>query len=115
MVALTFDDGPHPEHTPRILEVLRRHDAPAAFFCIGLHALAYSGVVRRIADEGHTLGNHTWSHAYLPDLGPIELHRQLSFTAEAIAAAAGAARCRGSGPRTAGAAPNSWSGWRSRG
>ncbi|MFJ3788492.1 polysaccharide deacetylase family protein [Kitasatospora sp. NPDC090091] len=89
VVALTFDDGPHPEHTPRILDVLRRHDAPAAFFCIGLHALAHPGVVHRIAAEGHTLGNHTWSHAYLPDLGPIELQRQLSFTAEAIAAAAG--------------------------
>ncbi|WP_395298154.1 polysaccharide deacetylase family protein [Kitasatospora hibisci] len=89
LVALTFDDGPHPEHTPRILDVLRRHEAPAAFFCIGLHALAYPGVVRRIAAEGHTLGNHTWSHAYLPDLGPIELRRQLSFTAEAIAAAGG--------------------------
>ncbi|MCG6494173.1 polysaccharide deacetylase family protein [Kitasatospora sp. A2-31] len=89
VVALTFDDGPHPEHTPRILDVLRRHEAPAAFFCIGLHALAYPGVVRRVAAEGHTLGNHTWSHAYLPDLGPIGLHRQLSFTAEAIAAATG--------------------------
>ncbi|MGW4895266.1 polysaccharide deacetylase family protein [Kitasatospora sp. NPDC004240] len=89
LVALTFDDGPHPEHTPRILDVLRRHEAPAAFFCIGLHALAHPDVVRRIAAEGHTLGNHTWSHAYLPDLGPVELHRQLSFTAEAIAAAGG--------------------------
>ncbi|MFB6893259.1 polysaccharide deacetylase family protein [Kitasatospora sp. NPDC056327] len=89
VVALTFDDGPHPEFTPQVLDVLRRHDAPAAFFCIGLHALAHPGVVRRAAAEGHILGNHTWSHAYLPDLGPIGLGRQLGFTRDALARACG--------------------------
>ncbi len=88
LVALTFDDGPHPRYTPQVLDVLARFDAPAAFFCIGLHALAHPAVVRRIAAEGHTLGNHTWSHAYLPDLGPIGLGDQLGFTADALAHAA---------------------------
>ncbi|MED7952915.1 polysaccharide deacetylase family protein [Streptomyces sp. BE303] len=89
MVALTFDDGPDPEFTPQVLDVLRRYDAPAAFFCIGLHVLAHPGVVRRTAAEGHTLGNHSWSHAYLPDLGPIGLREQLGHTSEALAEAAG--------------------------
>ncbi|MFE2110574.1 polysaccharide deacetylase family protein [Kitasatospora sp. NPDC059463] len=89
LVALTFDDGPHPEFTPQVLDVLRRHDAPAAFFCIGLNVLAHPEVVRRIADAGQTLGNHTWSHAYLPDLGPVGLARQLGHTREAIAEACG--------------------------
>ncbi|MGW4892734.1 polysaccharide deacetylase family protein [Kitasatospora sp. NPDC004240] len=89
VVALTFDDGPHPVHTPQVLDVLRRLDAPAAFFCVGLHALAHPGLVRRIVDEGHTLGNHTWSHAYLPELGPAALRRQLDLTGEVLADAAG--------------------------
>ncbi|WP_327064012.1 polysaccharide deacetylase family protein [Kitasatospora purpeofusca] len=92
LVALTFDDGPHPVHTPQVLDVLARYGAPAAFFCIGLHALAHPGVVRRIAAEGHTLGNHSWSHAYLPDLGPIGLRAQLGFTADALAHACGGTR-----------------------
>ncbi|MEV0192907.1 polysaccharide deacetylase family protein [Kitasatospora purpeofusca] len=92
LVALTFDDGPHPEYTPQVLDVLARYDAPAAFFCIGLHALAHPGVVRRIAAGGHTLGNHSWSHAYLPDLGPIGLREQLGFTADALARACGGTR-----------------------
>ncbi|MFJ8431351.1 polysaccharide deacetylase family protein [Kitasatospora sp. NPDC094019] len=91
VVALTFDDGPHPEWTPQVLDALARYDAPAAFFCIGLHALAHPGVVRRTAAEGHTLGNHSWSHAYLPDLGPIGLRDQLGFTADALARACGGA------------------------
>ncbi|MER6366083.1 polysaccharide deacetylase family protein [Kitasatospora sp. NPDC001527] len=89
LVALTFDDGPHPEFTPQVLDVLERHDAPAAFFCIGLNALAHPGVVRRIARAGRTLGNHTWSHAYLPDLGPNGLALQLGRTREVLAEACG--------------------------
>ncbi|MFI5527127.1 polysaccharide deacetylase family protein [Kitasatospora sp. NPDC051853] len=89
-VALTFDDGPHPEHTPQVLELLARHGIRAAFFCIGLHALAHPELVRRIVAEGHVLGNHTWSHAYLPDLGPAGLRHQLGSTGEALAEASGA-------------------------
>ncbi|MBB4950888.1 peptidoglycan/xylan/chitin deacetylase (PgdA/CDA1 family) [Kitasatospora gansuensis] len=88
-VALTFDDGPHPENTQRVLELLRRHDVRATFFCIGLNALAHPALVRRIVEEGHLLGNHTWSHAYLPDLGREGLRQQLDFTAEVLAEASG--------------------------
>ncbi|MFE2722228.1 polysaccharide deacetylase family protein [Kitasatospora sp. NPDC059327] len=89
LVALTFDDGPHPRYTPQVLDVLARYAAPATFFCIGLHALAHPAVVRRISAEGHALGNHSWSHAYLPDLGPAGLADQLGFTADALTHAAG--------------------------
>lgn len=61
-VALTFDDGPHPEVTPRVLEGLRRAQAPASFFLVGNRAVEAPGLVRRIQAEGHEVGNHTWSH-----------------------------------------------------
>ncbi len=61
-VYLTFDDGPHPEHTPRVLDVLRQHDARATFFVVGRECERYPEIVRRIVDEGHTLGNHTHTH-----------------------------------------------------
>lgn len=60
LIALTFDDGPHPATTPAILEVLRRHDARATFFLIGERATAYPELVREIAASGHELGNHLW-------------------------------------------------------
>jgi peptidoglycan/xylan/chitin deacetylase (PgdA/CDA1 family) len=59
---LTFDDGPHPEHTPALLELLATHDARATFFLIGREAERHPELVARILDRGHTLGNHSWSH-----------------------------------------------------
>lgn len=59
---LTFDDGPNPEYTPRLLDLLAAHDARATFFLIGAHAERYPELVRRIVEEGHALGNHSWSH-----------------------------------------------------
>jgi peptidoglycan-N-acetylglucosamine deacetylase len=88
-VALTFDDGPHPDYTPRVLEILARYDARATFFCIGLNALAYPELVARTAEEGHQVGNHTWSHPYLPDLTRDEVLRQVDATNEALAKASG--------------------------
>ena len=61
-IALTFDDGPHPEHTPRLLDVLAERQLTATFFAIGELAAQHPDLVRRIAAEGHELGNHTWSH-----------------------------------------------------
>jgi peptidoglycan/xylan/chitin deacetylase (PgdA/CDA1 family) len=62
-IALTFDDGPHPEHTPRLLDQLAEHHACGTFFVIGERAARHPDIVRRIVDEGHELGNHTWSHS----------------------------------------------------
>lgn len=61
-IALTFDDGPHPQHTAEVLDVLMKHRAPAAFFCIGREAERHPELVRRIAEEGHVLGNHSYAH-----------------------------------------------------
>lgn len=61
-VALTFDDGPSPKDTPRLLDILRDKQVPATFFVIGERAERYPEIVRRAAEEGHLIGNHTWSH-----------------------------------------------------
>ena len=70
LLALTFDDGPDPRWTPAILDILKRENVPATFFIIGKNGQTYPDLVRRIADEGHELGNHTFTH---PNLGEIPL------------------------------------------
>ena len=62
-VYLTFDDGPSPETTPRILDTLRAHGAKATFFVVGRQAAAHPEIVRRMLDEGHTVGGHTYHHS----------------------------------------------------
>ncbi|RSM49866.1 polysaccharide deacetylase [Actinoplanes sp. ATCC 53533] len=62
-VALTFDDGPDPVQTPRLLDLLKRERVKATFCVVGRNVAAYPGLVRRIAAEGHTLCNHTWNHS----------------------------------------------------
>lgn len=59
---LTFDDGPHPEATPFILNELKKYNALATFFCIGKNVIEQPAVFKRIVDEGHTIGNHTHHH-----------------------------------------------------
>ena len=65
-LALTFDDGPNPVATPRLLEVLARHNARATFFLIGEHVRQYPALAHEIAATGHTIGNHTQTHPWLP-------------------------------------------------
>ena len=62
VVALTFDDGPNPVHTPRLLDVLARHRAKATFFMLGRAARAYPELVEAVAEAGHAIGNHSHSH-----------------------------------------------------
>lgn len=62
-VYLTFDDGPHPEVTPWVLDTLAAHQAKATFFCVGKHAAQHPALLRRITEEGHSAGHHTWDHA----------------------------------------------------
>ena len=63
-VHLTFDDGPDPHWTPRVLEVLARHGVTATFFMVGQQALAHPEVARAVAAAGHRLGNHSFSHRH---------------------------------------------------
>jgi peptidoglycan/xylan/chitin deacetylase (PgdA/CDA1 family) len=68
-IALTIDDGPSPEYTPQVLQLLERYRVTATFSMIGLEVAAYPALVREVAAAGHTIANHTWSHqnlAYLP-------------------------------------------------
>ncbi|MCQ2203372.1 MAG: polysaccharide deacetylase family protein [Bacteroidales bacterium] len=61
-IMLTFDDGPHPVNTPKVLDVLKKHNIKATFFCIASEAEKYPDIVKRIVDEGHTIGQHTYYH-----------------------------------------------------
>ena len=88
-VALTFDDGPNPEATPRVLDALARQGQVATFFVLGRHAERWPALVRRIASEGHEIGNHGWHHRKLHTSGPRAVRRDLTMGADAIDGAAG--------------------------
>ncbi len=62
IIYLTFDDGPHPEATPFVLEQLKNYNAKATFFCIGKNVKAHPGIYERIIEDGHAVGNHTYDH-----------------------------------------------------
>ena len=64
IVALTFDDGPHLRHTPRLLQMLREREMRATFYLIGNRVVQYPDIARQIAEEGHEIGNHSWSHPF---------------------------------------------------
>lgn len=64
-IALTFDDGPHPYYTEQLLDGLKERNAKATFFVLGEHAEQYPELVRRMSEEGHLIGNHTYSHIQL--------------------------------------------------
>lgn len=83
-VALTFDDGPHPELTPKLLDILRHQGVRATFYVIGRNVEAYPEVARRIVSEGHEIANHTWSHPSLPSLGAARLQKEMASTTEVI-------------------------------
>ena len=61
-IYLTFDDGPHPTATPFVLNELKKYNAKATFFCIGKNVIEYPEIYKRIIDEGHAIGNHTYNH-----------------------------------------------------
>lgn len=86
-VALTFDDGPCPPYSAQVLDVLRDFGVPATFFCVGLMARAYPEIVARARAEGSSVGNHTWSHPFLPDLDDAGLQHQVRATDAALAGA----------------------------
>lgn len=62
IIYLSFDDGPHPEATPFVLNELKKYNAIATFFCIGKNVTLYSGIYKKIIEEGHAVGNHTFNH-----------------------------------------------------
>ncbi|WP_435972533.1 polysaccharide deacetylase family protein [Streptomyces sp. Qhu_M48] len=83
-IALTFDAGPGKD-TPRLLDILKEKQVPATFFLLGSkHVDRYPQVVKRIADEGHEVANHTWTHRILTDLDEAEVRDELSRTQDAV-------------------------------
>nr|WP_238345454.1 bifunctional polysaccharide deacetylase/glycosyltransferase family 2 protein [Actinopolymorpha cephalotaxi] len=88
-VALTFDDGPDPRWTPRILEVLRRHRARATFFVLGSKVAAHPALARRIVAEGHEVGSHTYTHVDLARTPTWQRGLELGLTQKALAGSLG--------------------------
>ncbi len=89
-IALTFDDGPDPAATPALLDLLARENISATFFCIGKKVDAHSELTKRIANEGHLLANHTYSHHWwTPLLGRRELTSEITKTQDSLARATG--------------------------
>jgi peptidoglycan/xylan/chitin deacetylase (PgdA/CDA1 family) len=88
-VAITFDDGPHPQNTPRLLDMLRARNIKATFYVIGRSVDLYPGVVRRTVAEGHEIGNHTHTHRLLSKLSDAEVRSEMTRCSDAIAKAAG--------------------------
>lgn len=84
-IALTFDDGPDPEDTPKLLDLLRDKDVKATFFVVGKRANQYPEIVRRAWAEGHLVANHTWSHrslfCFLP---PARLRSEIELGTESV-------------------------------
>lgn len=86
---LTYDDGPHPVHTPMVLDLLARHGAYATFFVQGQNVARYPGLVARMVREGHAVGNHTYTHPSMPDRTVEERRVEWAATQDAVQAAAG--------------------------
>ncbi len=88
-IAITFDDGPNPELTPKLLDMLKERGIKATFFVVGKNVEEYPGIVTRMATEGHEVANHSWSHPTLTKLGIESFRKQIENTNEAIAKATG--------------------------
>jgi peptidoglycan/xylan/chitin deacetylase (PgdA/CDA1 family) len=88
-VALTFDDGPDPRYTPRVLAVLARARTPAAFFMVGRQAAAHPQLVRRVAQAGQQVDGHTWNHLVLDRLPPAQVAAEVDCTNRLLARLAG--------------------------
>ncbi|HJV32288.1 MAG TPA: polysaccharide deacetylase family protein [Bacillales bacterium] len=83
-MALTFDDGPNPEYTGQLLDLLKKYDVKATFFVVGSKVEKYPDVIKRMHHEGHTIGIHHYHHVSNWILSPFQLKKQLKLTETAI-------------------------------
>jgi peptidoglycan-N-acetylglucosamine deacetylase len=88
-LAMTFDDGPSAEYTPRLLDMLKARHLKATFFLVGKNVQAHPELVRRIIAEGHEVGNHTWDHPQLSKLSDAQATDEIEKTQNAIRTACG--------------------------
>lgn len=83
-IALTFDDGPHPTLTPKILAILEKYHAPATFFMVGRNVINYPETARAVLEAGHEVGNHTFSHYHVKQLDEEGLNDELGLCEDAL-------------------------------
>jgi cellulose synthase/poly-beta-1,6-N-acetylglucosamine synthase-like glycosyltransferase/peptidoglycan/xylan/chitin deacetylase (PgdA/CDA1 family) len=88
-VAITFDDGPDPQWTPKILDILKREHATATFFLIGREAETFNSLTERIYDEGHEIGNHTFTHPDISNLSDFFVELELNLAERLFASRLG--------------------------
>ncbi|HSI63601.1 MAG TPA: polysaccharide deacetylase family protein [Candidatus Saccharimonadia bacterium] len=88
-IAITFDDGPHPSNTPRLLNILAERNIKATFFVVGQLAKEYPQIIRRILAEGHEVANHTMSHPTLTRISDERIRKELTETHKAVVDIAG--------------------------
>ena len=88
-IALTYDDGPSQDNTPKLLKVLERHQVKATFFMMGQHVAACPQVAAAVARAGHVIGNHTFSHPNLLLCSPARVRRELAACDQALTDAVG--------------------------
>ena len=84
MLAITFDDGPHPVYTPQLLDGLKRRNVKASFFLMGKNILGNEEIIQRMQEEGHLIGNHTFDHVRLNKLSDSEACNQITKTSNLI-------------------------------
>jgi len=89
IAALTFDDGPHPQYTPRILDELKKRNVKATFFTLGRSVDLYPQITARIAQEGHEIGNHTYTHGNLSKMSTASIQKEMDRGRDAIVRATG--------------------------
>jgi len=88
-IAITFDDGPSPSWTPKVLEILKENGIKATFFELGENVKEYPNVSKEILSQGHEIGDHTWDHASLITLAPPEIEAEIQDTSQVIKQATG--------------------------
>ncbi|MBF2073118.1 MAG: polysaccharide deacetylase family protein [Synechococcales cyanobacterium C42_A2020_086] len=89
VIALTFDDGPRPETTPQVLDILKQYNVKATFFLLGANVQQFPELSRRIVDEGHAVGNHTWNHV-VENASSADASHEIDDTTQLIADITGA-------------------------
>lgn len=88
-IALTFDDGPHPVYTPKLLDGLRERDVKASFFVIGKNMVGNEEIIEQMDEDGHLIGNHTYDHVRITTLDEVSACAQMTRTNEKVKAITG--------------------------
>ena len=83
-IALTFDDGPHPSLTPKILQILAKYNVSATFFMVGQNVINYPQAAREVINAGHEVGNHTFTHPHIATLGDASIMEEIGRCEDAL-------------------------------